>query len=238
LISSQKKTNNRRSPNDTYKQLISISEKHYELTSFLTCQNLYTPFGFEPLPLGTINSIAPPLFKTNIDASHYTFLFQYYQLRYTSPFVHHTNIYSPFAVTNKIEKIKSLAIFGQKYNSAACQSEKGTYIRARSLFQAGDGLVSGQVLYFFQHILPVKDAKDDIVQLVHTFALVQWFESYGQEFPSYKKRGLEVWRNRFLPLDKNSILPVSRIYSPVGLMKWLPEENLNVVIPLSRKIIG
>ncbi|KAG1450441.1 hypothetical protein G6F56_008350 [Rhizopus delemar] len=233
-----KNTKNGRSSNDTYEELKSISDKHYELTSFLTSQKQYIPFGFEPLPLGTIASIGPPVFKTSIDADHYTFLFQYYQHRYTSPFAHHINTYSPFAVSNKIEKIKSLSILGQTYNSAACRSEKGTYIRARPLFQAGDGLVSGQVLYFFQHELPAKDANGNIIKLIHTFALVQWFKSYGQVFPSYKKRGLEVWRNEFCPLDKNSILPVSRIYSPVGLMKWLPEENLNVVIPLPQKIIG
>ncbi|KAG1433543.1 hypothetical protein G6F56_014581 [Rhizopus delemar] len=68
--------------------------------------------------------------------------------------------------------------------------------------------------------------------------MVQWFKSYNQIFPSYKKRGLEVWRDEYLPLSEHSILPISRIYSPVGVMKWLPEENLNVIIPLPQKIIG
>ncbi|KAG1439464.1 hypothetical protein G6F56_012289 [Rhizopus delemar] len=231
-------TKNGRSSNDTYEQLKSISEEHYELTSFLTCQKNYIPFGFEPLPHDTICSISPPVFNSKIDACHYPLLLNYYQSRYTSPFTHYSISSSPFTVSNHIEKIKSLSILGQTFNSAASRSEKGSYIRARPIFSNGDDLVSGQVLYFFQHKLPTQVINGKVELLVYTFALVQWFRSYNQVFPSYKKRGLEVWRNEYLPLDKNSILPICRIYSPVGVMKWLPEEDLNVIIPLPQKILG
>ncbi|KAG1439792.1 hypothetical protein G6F56_012171 [Rhizopus delemar] len=231
-------TKNGRSSNDTYEELKSISKNHYELTSFLTCQKNNTPFGFEPLPNGTIASISPPLFKSKIASDHYPLLFKYYQSRYTSPFAHYSTSSSPFVVTNEIEKIKSLSILGQTFNSAASRSEKGSYIRAKPIFSNDDGLVSGQVLYFFQHKLLTQVANGEVKYLIYTFAMVRWFKSYNQIFPSYKKRGLEVWRDEYLPLSEHSILPISRIYSPVGVMKWLPEENLNVIIPLPQKIIG
>lgn len=222
-------------------ELTEISRQYYEQSSFLSMATSTVPFGYEPLPMATVSKLKKPTFRTRISDQHYLHLLQYYQQTYGNYFCSHDDFptTSQSLVSNEIEKINSISILNQKYNCVNGRSERGSYIRAVPIINDNrNQLVPAEVQYFFQHKVLVRSSNGSSRWLIHTFAFVRWFKQYSQIFPSYEERGLEVWRNEFEEDGYYSILPVHRIHSAVGVMKWLPLENLNVVIPIERKIVA
>lgn len=222
-------------------ELTEISRQYYEQSSFLSMATSTVPFGYEPLPMATVSKLKKPTFRTRISDQHYLHLLQYYQQTYGNYFCSHDDFptTSQSLVSNEIEKINSISILNQKYNCVNGRSERGSYIRAVPIINDNrNQLVPAEVQYFFQHKVLVRSSNGSSRWLIHTFAFVRWFKQYSQIFPSYEERGLEVWRNEFEEDGYYSILPVHRIHSAVGVMEWLPLENLNVVIPIERKIVA
>ncbi|KAG1627061.1 hypothetical protein G6F44_012278 [Rhizopus delemar] len=78
----------------------------------------------------------------------------------------------------------------------------------------------------------------DNKEVIHTFAFVRWYKPTPHTFNTHRANGLETWSDEFEEMSSSCVLPVQRIYRPVGVMKWLEQEKVNVIIPMSRKITG
>ena len=189
--------------------------------------------GSEPLPADTLLSMSEGQ-KTRFNGQPYELLFQHYQQHYDGVYTIMQRTPGRICCYNEVEKFRSIEIFGQQYRSASSKSIRGSHIQALFL-QHGDVVAwTGQVQYYFRHVLVV-----DRVPKQHYFAYVRWYRTEaGQRF---EQEGLEEWRNRFMADDRHSILPVHRISSQVAIVAYGTQGNPNtskiVIIPLNRRIV-
>ena len=222
-------------------ELVELSED-FDLDQFLNLATFSDTCGIEPMPIQAIESIRSVKVDVSIQSDHYLCLLGYYQNLYGDYFCPYNTLPSEVGnssiVSNTITTFKSVNILGQKYNSKEATAERGSYIRAIPSFNSTNSFIPGQIQYFFQHKVLLRDDDGATQEMVHTFAFVMWFIPYSQVFPGFQEYDLEVWRNDFMPISCASIVPIHRIYSPVGVMKWLPLENLIVVIPCQRKVVA
>ncbi|KAL1936647.1 hypothetical protein VTP01DRAFT_781 [Rhizomucor pusillus] len=93
----------------------------------------------------------------------------------------------------------------------------------------------GLVQYYFAHSirLPRADGQG-AEEYQHVFAFVRWYRYLQTDSISFRRHGMRVWRSSFAPVNAASILPVHRIFSPVGVSRWV--DNNVVIIPLPRKL--
>lgn len=85
------------------------------------------------------------------------------------------------------------------------------------------------IQYFFRHIIKIEQR-----YVPHVFAFVEWLKP-SQPFPSYQDLDMHVFQTTCFPASKDSIIPVHRMYSGVGIQK-LNTENTCSAFHLSRKI--
>ncbi|EIE87352.1 hypothetical protein RO3G_12063 [Rhizopus delemar RA 99-880] len=188
--------------------------------------NINLTTGSEALPLSTIASMNLVSITSLIDdMCIHECISTFYQDVYQT-----NQIYVP----GEIIKFKKINLLGQSYKSAACSSPRGSYLC--SFFPGPNQsyiLRPGQVQFFFCHILEM-----DNKEVIHTFAFVRWYKPTPHTFNTHRANGLETWSDEFEEISSSCVLPVQRIYRPVGVMKWLEQEKVNVIIPMSRKITG
>ena len=188
--------------------------------------------GNEPLPADTLLSMSEGK-KTRFNRQSYELLLEHYQQ-------HYEGVYSIMQQTpgrisySEVEKFRTIEIFGQQYWSASSKSIRGSHIQALFLQQGDVVAWTGQVQYYFCHLVVV-----DRMPKQHYFAYVRWYHTEaGQRF---EQEGLEEWRNRFMADDRHSILPVHRISSQVAIVAYGPQGNQNtskiVIISLNRRIV-
>ncbi|KAG2216479.1 hypothetical protein INT45_014039 [Circinella minor] len=170
--------------------------------------------GSEPLPADTLLSMTEGQ-KTRFNEQSYELLLQHYQQHYDGVYSILQQTPGRICCYNEVEKFRSIEIFGQQYWSALSKSIRGSHIQALFL-QHGDVVAwTGQVQYYFRHVLVV-----DRVPKQHYFAYVRWYHTEaGQRF---EQEGLEEWRNRFMIDDRHSILPVHCISSQVAIVAYGP----------------
>ncbi|EIE86684.1 hypothetical protein G6F46_012025 [Rhizopus delemar] len=186
--------------------------------------NINLTTGSEALPLSTIASMNLVSITSLIDdMCIHECISTFYQNVYQT-----NQMYVP----GEIIKFKTINLLGQSYKSAACYSPRGSYLC--SFFPGpnqGYILRPGQVQFFFCHILEM-----DNKEVIHTFAFVRWYKSTPYTFGMDSSNDLKTWSDEFEEVDSSCVLPVQRIYGPVGVMKWL--TNVNIIIPIARKITG
>ncbi|KAG2209024.1 hypothetical protein INT45_008885 [Circinella minor] len=170
--------------------------------------------GSEPLPADTLLSMTEGQ-KTRFNGQSYELLLEHYQQHYDGVYSILQQTPGRICCYNEVEKFRSIEIFGQQYRSSSSKSIRGSHIQALFL-QHGDIVAwTGQVQYYFRHVLVV-----DRVPKQHYFAYVRWYcTEAGQRF---EQEGLEEWRNRFMADDRHSILPVHRISFQVTIVAYGP----------------
>ncbi|KAI9326478.1 hypothetical protein BD770DRAFT_450006 [Pilaira anomala] len=92
-----------------------------------------------------------------------------------------------------------------------------------------------QIKFFFRHQVEVLGNDGQMEKITHTFAYVKWFSNPYNNFSSFSKDHMQVWGNWFDEDSVMSILPVSRIYSPVTIMKNHLDDS-NVILGLPPKV--
>ncbi|CDH61067.1 predicted protein [Lichtheimia corymbifera JMRC:FSU:9682] len=183
--------------------------------------------------------------SVHMDPSHYSCLFEYYKLFYHNVCSVANADDNMHFVSDAIWKTPTIHLLGQKYRSQESpRTFRGAHIQA---YHCTGGprsseptiLRPGVVQYYFTHVikLPVTDETvTDPQPIEHTFAFVRWFNSIAIQPPTYTDAKMTRWKNEFLPINKNCIVPNHRIYSPIAITKWLDGDI--VAIPLPRKIAG
>jgi hypothetical protein len=64
---------------------------------------------------------------------------------------------------------------------------------------------------------------------------VRWHKHTPYTFNIDSTNDLKTWSDEFEEMNSSRMLPVQRIYRPVGVMKWLEQKKVNVIIPMSKK---
>ncbi|KAG2213181.1 hypothetical protein INT47_011330 [Mucor saturninus] len=198
-----------------------------------SCVNLdINVTGSEPLPLGVV----PPkvLTKTVMGESHYKCLLDFYDAAYPGAMalglLNSDLVAPPFGArwpttSVYIEKFVSIRLGGKTFNSAETRSPSGSCIQSLFVGQNHEKVEAW----------PGKDL---------VFAFVRFFKPLNNTFYAnkYKDQGLEVWQSSYSDLCRDSVVPISRIYSPIALAKkpsrdTVDDNNNDIVnIPLQRNV--
>lgn len=237
--------------NDRVKRQI---EEGFVATEFAeSCVNLdINVTGSEPLPLGVV----PPkvLTKTVMEESHYKCLLDFYDAAYPGAMalglLNSDLVAPPFGArwpttSVYIEKFVSIRLGGKTINSAETRSPSGSCIQSLFVGQNHEKVEAwpGRVLYFFRHSQRVSQVKE-VQEKDHVFAFVRFFKPLNNTFYAnkYKDQGLEVWQSSYSDLCRDSVVPISRIYSPIALAKKPSRDTVDdnnnhiVIIPLQRNV--
>lgn len=190
------------------------------------------PSGSQALPPDTYASMLSGR-PGRIQDGPYSFLVQHYR-RYYEGIVPITEAAPGSHVCRQeIEKFRTIEIYGQTYRSATARSLRGSHIQALFRAQANVVAWTGQVQYYFTHVLVM-----DNVPIKHFFAYVRWYRTAGNT-QRFQHAGLEEWVSHFMTDGPDCILPVHRIQSQVAIVAYGPQQDPSrsriVVIPLVRK---
>ena len=191
--------------------------------------------GSEPLPPNTTpNFTTSPTTKLTDDV--YDALVEFYQVAYKNENIDHylrASLTNPDPVLPYVHVFKDLKLHGYRYRSKASQSTRGSYIQALYLEYGDDepAAYPGQVQYYFCH-----DFRVNGVVTRHTFAFICWLDRHnGQQ--KFSAGDVETWKSSYEEFSWQSILPLSRVYSPVAIAKYEASNiQRTIVIPLEQKI--
>lgn len=192
-----------------------------------------------------------PYHETDLPQDILDLLVEYYNNLYNDDrFIAISSVMSPnndIVVNYKIKQCDRLRIGADIYGSVqAARHEKSAYILAR--FVQHDGTIDtypGQVQFFFEHTIYKSQ------ELVHSLALVRWYEPVQDHKTRYHCQVdeedinscniVELWSNEFYYTSRDSIVPIHnnilgkfikcKFY--VGIRK--PKEYM-AVVALNKKI--
>ncbi|KAL1928572.1 hypothetical protein VTP01DRAFT_2928 [Rhizomucor pusillus] len=152
-----------------------------------------------------------------MEREHYTHLVGYYNeiygYQYRSAYVIRPDRGQKIVVSDIIQKVPSIHLLGQLFISRMIPHK----------------VLRLSIQYFFRHIIKIEQR-----YVPHVFAFVEWLKP-SQPFPSYQDLDMHVFQTTCFPASKDSIIPVHRMYSGVGIQK-LNTENTCSAFHLSRKI--
>ncbi|KAI8875068.1 hypothetical protein K501DRAFT_280722 [Backusella circina FSU 941] len=158
--------------------------------------------------------------KVFINSDHYQLLFDYYkEVAYKDSFSELNFSTCPtIRIRNKLE------IGGDLYTSMRSATPSGSFISAYFVQSnhANRALFHGVIEYFFEHYPTI-----DGVETRHVFAFTRWFKNLGNNHQPYIDSGLEFWDEDFEELDPLAILPVQKIYSYDGAVKYVTDMERN-----------
>lgn len=205
----------------------------FHLEEFIqTSEQIIHATGSEPLPLGAI----PEKTKSvRMAPEYHACLMRFYGDAYGDAQHRFCDAVKPIpghiAVGRTIRYFTSIRLHGQLYGSAEAQIKRGSHIQALFLEKGSDDAAAfpGQVLYYFQHEVTIKGKTT-----AHTFAMVRWYDYYRSAQPSLDA-DLEVSQKTFRPLNRDSVLPVHRRFSPIAVTNY-KDARLLLVIPMQKKI--
>lgn len=207
-------------------------------------------YGYEELPVESYESIKwSNNFKDNkllssgsVDIpNEYECLIRYYKYiaNYDLPLVadYEMSNTNQIAVSNKVEKFKSIRILGRQYN-AADKNKNGGYYCAYQLDDQGEKqLRPCQILFFFAHCLQYQLPDGSNHSTTHYLAFARWFKysTPNTTLSEFSSGNTLCWRNSFEDTSDYSILPVQKLNSGVTIrLDYL--TNINIVTFLPRKI--
>lgn len=205
-----------------------------------------------------IGGAIPSKFKdVQMAPTHYNCLIDFYDEAYDNAkqlgFLNSDLIPMPRAsrsppVSTKISKFFSFTLNGKTYNSVESRSSSGQYFQSLFLPQFGNVPVAwpGRILYFFKHTQRVHSSETRLgyTDTDHYFAFAVFFNSAGQSVNTQKyiDQGLEVWKKNYIPLSRECIVPLARIFSQVAVAEKKKANgtgtDFNVIIPLQRSVYG
>jgi hypothetical protein len=151
-------------------------------------------------------------------SDHYQLLLQFYEtIAYKDSFPSLS-----FEATPEIRIRSKLEIGGELYTSTRSATPSGSFISAFFIQSSHSNKASfpGVIEYFFEHY-PIIDG----VETRHVFAFTRWFKNLGNSNQPYIDSGLEFWDVDFEALDPLAILPVQKICSYVGIVKYVPDAG-------------
>lgn len=192
--------------------------------------------------------------KVYMAQEHFKYLLEFYQMAYGD-----TNL----TALPVIEKFKTIRLHGKIYNSIEAQSKVGSWVQVLFISQYVDSnrnesveYWTGKILYFFRHQQNVPEnpnntatVSDDIPSgntpsddtplfesKEHLFAFVRFLQPMTNQAKKYKDNGLEEWKNTFVAVNVDCIIPVSRIYSQVAVAQKPGNSGNTIVIPLQHNV--
>lgn len=207
-----------------------------------------TVFGHEPLPIKTINAINTIAKVSTIkNDDDFRSLLEFYGKRYNRIFfadnsaIQFADSNNAIAVTEKIWKFNSINIFGNRYRSmeASTKNKRGSFVLCYyELFEFGVKNIVEirpcQIQYFFTHSIKFPEEKHEKTSV---FAFVRWFKKPDVLFSSFNnKNNMEVCKNNFEHTSSASVVPVTRIISPIAI-KLDHLSGHNIILKLPRKLV-